>query len=181
MPALSSPFRHRCRWSPAPWQRLRFFYMCKYRWMSAGPASCKPGTGAPRRAWETDLPPVAAPIISQEIRVRSQIPAALRQVAHRALQSLDRGRMHASAHQFADDPDRLPVGPDLLGFRIQPDGFVVDVKHALHPHRARLIVRVLDRAAGMQDFVGAHGRIADEDELIVVPVLVHDVPGADAL
>src|SRR6185503_10336452 len=39
----------------------------------------------------------------------------------------------------------------------------------------------LDRPAGLQDLVGAHGRVADEDHLVVVAVLVKDVPGARAL
>ena len=33
----------------------------------------------------------------------------------------------------------------------------------------------------MQDFVGAHGRVADENQFVVIAILVQDVPGADAL
>src|SRR5438552_7707530 len=85
------------------------------------------------------------------------------------------------SHDFPEYADRLAVGPDLLRLGIEPDRPGVQLQHPLEPHRARLVVRVLDRAARLQDLVGAHGRVPDEDELIVVPVLVHDVEGPGAL
>ena len=42
---------------------------------------------------------------------------------------------------------------------------------ALNPFRARLFVVVFHAAAGLQDFVGAHGRIAHEDQFVVLVVL----------
>src|SRR5688572_328531 len=101
--------------------------------------------------------------------------------AHGPIEALERGRVHAPAHQLLDDRDRLAVGPDLLGLGVEPDAFGVDVGDALDPGRARLLVEVLDRAAGLQDLVGAHGGVADEDHLVVVAVLVQQLPGARAL
>src|SRR4051794_13119983 len=97
--------------------------------------------------------------------------ALFRQRAHRAYQPGDRGRVHAAAHDLAQDADRLPVGPELLGLGVEPGGPGIDVQDPLHPHRAGLVVRILDRAPRLQDLVRAHGRVADEDDLIVVPVL----------
>src|SRR5712692_11207086 len=103
------------------------------------------------------------------------------QQLHGALESRERGGEHAPVHQLLDDRDRLAIGPDFLGLGVEPDAFWIDVGDALDPHRAGLLVDVLDRAAGLQDLVGAHGGVADEDHLVVVAVLVEQVGGARAL
>src|SRR3954468_7722870 len=73
--------------------------------------------------------------------------ALFRQRAHRAFQPRDRGWVHAAAHDLAQDADRLPVRPKLLGLRVEPGGPGIDVQDPLHPRRARLVVRIFDRAA----------------------------------
>src|SRR5690348_5561206 len=89
---------------------------------------------------------------------------------HRPFEPGERRRKHPPVHQLLDDADGLTIAPDFLGLGVEPDAFRIDVGHALDPHRARLLVEVLDRAARLQDFVGAHGRVADEDHLVVVSV-----------
>src|SRR6185295_2620826 len=105
----------------------------------------------------------------------------LRERLHGLLQAADRGRVHAVVHEFLHDLDRLAVGPDFLGLRVEPDALRIDVGEALDPHRAGFLVEVLDRAARLQDLIGTHGRVADEDHLVVVAVLVQQLPGAGAL
>src|SRR6266571_4212264 len=139
------------------------------------PHSCLPPTRAP-----------AASFASTEKANRAAATARIRmglfgESAHRAFQALDRRRVHSPSHDFPEYADRLAVRPDLLGLGVEPDGPGVHLQHALQPHRAGLVVRILDRASRLQDLVRAHGRVADEDELIVVAVLVHDVGGAGAL
>src|SRR5258706_9200020 len=90
------------------------------------------------------------------------------------------GARHASSHDFLEYADRLAIGPDLLRLGVEPDRPRIHLQHALQPHRARLVVGVFDRAAALQDLVGAHARVPDEHELIVVAGLVHDVESAGA-
>jgi hypothetical protein len=52
---------------------------------------------------------------------------------------------------------------------------MVDVQHAFQPHRPRFVVVVFDAAARVGDLVRAHGRIAHENQLVVVGVLVQHV------
>src|SRR3546814_9697840 len=51
------------------------------------------------------------------------------------------------------------------------------MQHAAQPGRARLLVHMFDRPAGMADLIGTHRRVADEDHLIVMPIFVQYVPG----
>src|SRR5438094_4292150 len=88
---------------------------------------------------------------------------------HRPLEPLERRRIHAPVHQLLDDADRLAVVPDFFGLGIEPDALGIDVHDALDPYRARFLVEVLDRAPRLQDLVGAHSGIADEDHLVVMP------------
>ena len=67
---------------------------------------------------------------------------------------------------------RLGVDPDELG-----EG----AGQALQPFRAGFLVVVFDAAARLQDLVGAHRRVADEDQLVVLVVLADDVPGRELL
>ena len=48
-------------------------------------------------------------------------------------------------------------------------------EQALHPGRAGFLVPVLDAAAGLQDLVGAHGRVADDHEPVVAAVGAHQL------
>src|SRR5438105_1500316 len=107
--------------------------------------------------------------------------ALLRQHLHRPLQSLERGRIHPPVHQLSYDADRLAVAPDFLRLRVEPDALRVHISDALDPYRAGLLVEVLHGAAGLQDLVGTHRRVADEDHLVVVPVFVQHLPGARSL
>ena len=80
-----------------------------------------------------------------------------------------------------DQPDRMPVLPRLLGFWIEPDRVRVGLHEALHPHRARLFVVVLDAAARLGDFVWPHRRVADKDHLVVVRIGAKNFPRRGAL
>src|SRR3954453_22909549 len=86
-------------------------------------------------------------------------------------------REHAVVHQLADDLGRGGVVPILLRRRVEPYCARIGVGEPLHPDRARFLVEMLDRAAGMGDLIGAHRGVADEDELIVVAEFVEHVPG----
>ena len=55
------------------------------------------------------------------------------------------------------------------------------VGDALHPDRAGLLVPMFDAAARIGDLVGAHGRVADEDHLVVGGELVQHVERRDLL
>src|SRR5690554_5108891 len=52
---------------------------------------------------------------------------------------------------------------------------------ALKPGRTSLFVPVLNRTASMGNFIGCHGGIAHEDNLVVWRILMKDVPGAGCL
>ncbi len=64
--------------------------------------------------------------------------------------------------------DRMPVDcvycHKITPDRIDPCRLGEMAEKPVHPNRARLRIPVLHRAAGGDDFVGAHGRVADEDE-----------------
>ena len=77
--------------------------------------------------------------------------------------------------RLLDQRDRLAVIPELFGLRIEPDGVRPGVEQAAQPDGAGFLVPVLDAAAGLEDFVGAHRRVADEDQLVVGAVFVHHV------
>ena len=52
---------------------------------------------------------------------------------------------------------------------------------ALEPDRARLLIDVLDRAAGHHDLVRRHRGVADEHHLVVVRIFMQHVPGRRAV
>src|SRR5579862_8820223 len=104
-------------------------------------------------------------------------PRLAGELLHGLLKPTEGQREHAVAHQLFDDADRGRVVPMPLGGRVQPDHVLVDVGHAVQPDGAGFLVPVLHRAAGIGDFVGAHGRVADEDDLVVVREFVEHVPG----
>lgn len=55
----------------------------------------------------------------------------LAQQAHAAVETVERQRKHALAHQFARHANRLVVIPNRLGLGIEPDRVVIDRQHAL--------------------------------------------------
>ena len=61
---------------------------------------------------------------------------------------LDRKGIHVSANQLLGHHHRRRVLPGFLGRRIKPNNFVVNFIEALHPGCTRLLVPVLDAAAG---------------------------------
>src|SRR2546422_2153184 len=149
---------------------------------SAGTSTATPSTTSTAASWCTATPPGTRPGVRHWACRSPAFPRLLlRQHPHRPLEACERGRVHTAVHQLLDDRDRLAVGPDLLGLGIEPDALGVHVGDALDPRRARLLVEVLDRAARLQDLIGAHRGVADEDHLVVVPVLVQQVPGTGAL
>jgi len=107
--------------------------------------------------------------------------ASLAQMAHRIFQPLQGQRKHVLTDQLLDQGNALAVLPDALGFRVDPGKLRKRVGQPLQPLRARLGVVVLHTATGLQDFVGAHGGVADKDQLVVLVVLADDVPGVELL
>ena len=87
--------------------------------------------------------------------------------------ALDRQREHAAFHQFANHADRGGVRPALLGSGVEPGGAAVMAGQALQPAPAGFLVPVFHAAAGLDDLVGAHGGVADEDQLVVRAVGAH--------
>src|SRR5258708_3254844 len=57
----------------------------------------------------------------------------------------------------------------------------VSIDKPLEPRDSGLLVAVFDAAACLQDLVGAHRRVTDEDQSPVGTILVQDVEGGDAL
>ena len=84
-------------------------------------------------------------------------------------------------HDLADESDGLAVFPQALGFGVQPGRGRIGVKQAAQPHGAGFGVHVLDRAVRVQDLVGAHGGVTDEDQLVVGAVFMDDVEQRHAL
>ena len=65
--------------------------------------------------------------------------------------------------------------------RVEPNGMLVDFCDALQPQAARLLVHVLDRAAGDGDLVRAHRRVADEDDLVVGGIGIQHLPSVELI
>ena len=57
---------------------------------------------------------------------------------------------------------------------------LAEIGQALHPDAAGLGVPMLHAAAGLEDFVGAHGRIAHEDEFVIAAIGAQQVEGGQA-
>src|SRR5579883_564600 len=89
-----------------------------------------------------------------------------RQPSHRAVEAVERQREHAAFYEIADHLDRGRAFPVALGHRVEPDGFGIGGEETAHPHLARLLVPMLDAAAGLDDLIRAHAGIADEDQLV---------------
>src|SRR5580658_4344979 len=85
----------------------------------------------------------------------------------RVVQARQSQRIHPPLEQLTRDLDRGGVPPARLRHRIDPGELGVVFDQALEPHAAWLGVPVLDAAARLGDFVGAHGGIAHQNELVV--------------
>ncbi len=90
-------------------------------------------------------------------------------------------RVHAPVEDAADVLRGDGPAPVLLGHGIEPRRARPGAQQPLEPHPPRLVVPVLDAAAGLLQLVGAHRRVAHEDQLVVVAVLAHHVDRRDAL
>ena len=64
---------------------------------------------------------------------------------------------------------------------IKPDTVLVSIRDALQPNDAGLLVHMLHRAADVGDLVRAHGRVPNEDHLVVGRVGVEHVPSRRVL
>src|ERR1700761_1695508 len=73
------------------------------------------------------------------------------------------------------------MAPAGLRARIDPGEFGVRSRQSLEPDLAGLGVPVLDAAARLHDLIGAHGAVADEDELVVRTVGTHHLDGTHML
>ena len=67
-----------------------------------------------------------------------------------------------------------------MGLGVEPYGLGPLVDHASEPLGTRLLVVVFDRAARLQDLVGAHGGIAHKDQSPVSVESSQDIPGLKA-
>src|SRR5450830_433012 len=101
--------------------------------------------------------------------------------AHALFQAIDRERKHAITHQLPHYPYRLAVLPQAFLLGIEPDEFREGCRETRQPDRARFLVVVLDRATMLQDFIGAHGGVADKNQLGVGRVFAQYVPGGKPL
>src|ERR1700722_20749087 len=91
----------------------------------------------------------------------------LAQRIDRIVQSGQRQWIHPLLQNLADDLDGGRMAPAGLRARIDPGELGVRPRQPLEPDLARLGIPVLDAAARVHDLVWAHGRVADEDELVV--------------
>src|SRR5436190_20810600 len=66
------------------------------------------------------------------------------QLLHRPVEAFDGERIHPLAHQLAHHADRVGVLPLVLGDGVEPDAGRIGAGDAVHPHRARLLVEMLD-------------------------------------
>src|SRR6516225_2280641 len=67
------------------------------------------------------------------------------QFPHRRVQTIDRQRIHAPAHDLAKKPRRGGGLPFVLGHRVEPDAGRIGGHEALHPHLPGFLVEMLDR------------------------------------
>ena len=79
------------------------------------------------------------------------------------------------SHQFLDDFRGLRITPLFFGHGVKPDSRRIGVGNPVHPDSTGFFVEMLHAAAGIGDFVGTHGRVADQDQLVVGSVLVQHV------
>src|SRR5208282_6183017 len=91
----------------------------------------------------------------------------LAQRLYRLIQACERQRVHAPLGKLPNQRDRGTLPPARLGLRIDPDEFRVGLHQALEPDAPRLGIPMLDAAARIGDLVRAHGRIADQYELVI--------------
>ena len=66
--------------------------------------------------------------------------------------------------------------PEALRRRVQPHRAGVNIHHTLEPHAAGLFIPMFHRRACMHNLIGRHGRIPDENNLIVGRVFVQHIP-----
>ncbi len=87
----------------------------------------------------------------------------LAQHTHAVFQAVHRQGKHAIAHQLPNYVNRLKVLPQALLFRIASDKIGERVDEALQPFGASFFVVMLDLCVELQNLIGAHGGIADEN------------------
>ena len=144
-----------------------------------------PPQSSPTRGEEA-LSPAATPDVAGRAKLgkdsaRAPTGTSGGQRLHRRLDAVGRQREHPPLENLGDHLGRLRIGPVLLRSRIDPDRARPGRDRPLQPHPAGLRIEVLDRAARRDDLVGAHRRVADEDDAIVAPVGVDEVAGGDPL
>ena len=83
-------------------------------------------------------------------------------------------RVHTVVHQIARQLYRRREIPAFFRFGVEPDCLWKGVKQALDPHCAGLVVPVFHAAPRINDFIGAHRRIANKYQLVVGTILVRD-------
>src|SRR5208282_4758851 len=87
---------------------------------------------------------------------------------------------HPALKDVGDHSHRLRIGPVTFGRRIDPDRARPSQDGPLEPDLAGLGIEMLDRAAGGDDLVRAHRRIADKDHAVVPAVGVEQIAGRKA-
>src|ERR1700751_1602001 len=96
---------------------------------------------------------------------RTASTAAL-EAAHCAVEAVEGQRKHAVLGDAADHPDAGRAGPVFLRHRIEPHCPRIDLEQAAQPDLARLVVPTLNAAALLFDLIGAHARVADENDSV---------------
>ena len=92
---------------------------------------------------------------------------SLAQLAHGAVEAVERQRKHAAADELARDVDGRRPFPAVFRLRIEPHQAREMRRDPRHPYAAGFLVPVFDAAAGLLDFVRAHGGVADEHHAVV--------------
>src|SRR5437870_6287948 len=120
-------------------------------------------------------------VIPDERFIGTRSETLLPQQRDPAVQPIQRQRKHPRPDEIEHDLCRAGVAPRGFRLGIEPDGVAIRVDKALKPSGARLVIQVLDAAAGLQQFVRAHRRVPNDNQSPVRPVLVQDVEGPNAL
>src|ERR1700682_5114053 len=126
-------------------------------------------------------PPLLPQRRDPQLLPQSHDPPLLPQRRDPALEAVEGEWKHPRPEYLQHDLRRARVAPRALRLGVEPDRVPIGVDQALEPRGAGLVVHVLDAAARLHDFVGTHGRVADQDQPPVRSVLVQKIEGRDAL
>src|SRR5947209_16155960 len=112
-------------------------------------SSCRSAEPGPYQTPVSVTAPALQRTASQVLRaaLRPGNESLPHQLPHGAFESFDGDRVHALRKQPADDGGGFRIVPVPLRHRIEPDRMRVGAGDAREPHRAGLLVDVLDRAA----------------------------------